>query len=68
MIISEAEFSAIALKVCLTFLIVYMLWIIYNMGKESKAGKYGMMIMFIALGAGFVSFAMKGILQYFFSH
>jgi len=68
MIISEAVFSAIALKVCLTFLIVYMLWIIYNMGKESKAGRYGMMIMFIALGAGFVSFAMKGVLQYFFTH
>jgi hypothetical protein len=64
---SEAEFSAIALKVCLTGLIVYMLWIIYNVGKDSGAGRYGMMILFIALGAGFISFVMKGILQYYFA-
>ena len=65
---SEAEFSAIALKVCLTGLIVYMLWIIYNVGKDSGAGRYGMMILFIALGAGFFSFVMKGALQYYFAN
>ena len=64
---TEAEFSAIALKICLTGLIGYMLWIIYNMGKDSGAGRYGMMILFIALGAGFFSFIMKGVLQYYFS-
>ena len=63
----EAEFSAIALKICLTGLIGYMLWIIYNVGKDSGAGRYGMMILFIALGAGFFSFIMKGILQYYFT-
>ncbi len=61
---TEAEFSSIALKVCLTGLIGYMLWIIYTVGKESNAGRYGMMILFIALGAGFVSFVAKGVLQY----
>ena len=61
---TEAEFSSIALKVCLTGLIGYMLWIIYTMGRDSKAGRYGMMILFIALGAGFVSFVAKGVLQY----
>ena len=63
----EAEFSAIALKICLTGLIGYMLWIIYNVGKDSGAGRYGMMILFSALGAGFFSFIMKGILQYYFT-
>ena len=62
---TEAEFSSIALKICLTGLILYMLWIIYNVGKESGAGRYGMMILFIALGAGFVSFVAKGVLKYF---
>ena len=62
---TEAEFSAIALKICLSGLILYMLWIIYNVGKESGAGRYGMMILFIALGAGFVSFVAKGVLKYF---
>ena len=63
----EVEFSAIALKICLTGLIGYMLWIIYNVGKDSGAGRSGMMILFIALGAGFFSFIMKGILQYYFT-
>lgn len=61
---TEAEFSSIALKICLAGLIAYMLWIIFAMGKESNAGRYGMMILFIALGAGFLSFVAKGILQY----
>jgi hypothetical protein len=65
---TEAQFSEIALKICLTGLIIYMLWIVYNMGKESKAGRFGMIIMFIALGAGFFSFVVKGVLQYIFTH
>jgi hypothetical protein len=64
---TEAQFSAIALKLCLTGLIIYMFWIIYNVGKESNAGRYGMMILFIALGAGFVSFIVKGALQFWFA-
>lgn len=61
---TEAEFSSIALKVCLTGLVGYMVWIIYKIGKESNAGRYGMLILFIALGAGLVSFAAKGLLKY----
>lgn len=43
-------------------LILYMLYIIYRMGEESKAGRYGFMILFIALGLGFVGFIAKTIL------
>jgi len=64
---TEAQFSSIALKVCLSGLIIYMLWIIYQVGKESNAGRYGMMILFIALGAGFFSFVMKGALEWWFT-
>ncbi len=45
-----------------TGLILYMLYIIYRMGRESKAGRYGMMVLFIALGLGFVGFIVKTIL------
>ncbi len=40
-----------------------MLFIIWNLGKESKAGRYGMMWMFLGLGIGFVGFVAKGIIQ-----
>ncbi len=61
---TEAEFSALALKICLPALIGYMLFIIFKMGRDSKAGKYGMMILFVALGTGFVGFVAKGLIQY----
>ncbi len=58
-----AEFEDISLKVCFTGLILYMLFIIGNLAKESKAGKYGTIWMFIALGLGFVGFVAKGFIQ-----
>jgi hypothetical protein len=57
------EFEDISLKVCFTAMIVYMLFIIGNLAKESKAGKYGTMWMFVALGLGFVGFVAKGLIQ-----
>ena len=58
-----AEFEDISVKVCFTALIIYMLFIIGNLAKESKAGKYGTVWMFVALGLGFVGFVAKGLIQ-----
>ncbi|MDI3515034.1 MAG: DUF2788 domain-containing protein [Gammaproteobacteria bacterium] len=57
------EFEEVALQVGLTGLILFMVFIIWNLGKESKAGRYGMMWLFIGLGVGFVGFVAKGIIQ-----
>lgn len=59
---SEAEFASIALKVCLTILIVFLGFIIWNLGKESKAGKLGTAILFLVLGLGIAGFLFKNIL------
>ena len=61
--LTMAEFEDYSLKFGLAALILYMMFIIWNLGKESKAGKYGMMWMFIGLGVGFVGFVAKGIIQ-----
>jgi hypothetical protein len=61
--LTVAEFEDLSLKICFTALILYMLFIIGNLAKESKAGKYGTMWLFIALGVGFVGFVAKGIIQ-----
>ncbi|KAI5916027.1 DUF2788 domain-containing protein [Thauera sp. 2A1] len=58
-----AEFEDISLKVCFTALILYMLFIIGNLAKESKAGKYGAMWMFLGLGLGFVGFVAKAFIM-----
>ena len=65
---TEAQFADISLKVCLTLLIGYMMFIIYKLGKESKAGKFGMFILFIGLGLGFVSFGAKEVIKLVLAH
>ena len=61
--LTVAEFEDLALKLGLTGLILFMVFIIWNLGKESKAGRYGMMWLFLGLGVGFVGFIAKGIIQ-----
>ena len=58
-----AEFEDWMLTIGFTVLILFMLFIIGNLAKESKAGKYGAMWLFIALGLGFVGFVAKGLIQ-----
>lgn len=43
-------------------LILYMLFIIYKLGEESRAGRYGFIILFIGLGLGFVGVVAKSVL------
>ncbi|MDT8282751.1 MAG: DUF2788 domain-containing protein [Gammaproteobacteria bacterium] len=56
---TEKEFAEISLTIGLTFGISYMLFIVYKLAKESRAGKYGMMILFVGLGLGIFGFVAK---------
>ncbi|MBL4711361.1 MAG: DUF2788 domain-containing protein [Gammaproteobacteria bacterium] len=60
---TEKEFTEISLTVCLTFGILYMLFIVYKLAEESKAGRYGMTILFIGLGLGIFGFAAKYVIK-----
>ncbi len=63
---SEAEFSAWSLKIFLTGLIIFLGFIIWDLGKKSQAGKFGTFILFLVLGAGILGFIFKNILVEFF--
>ena len=63
--LTVAEFESISLKVLLTALILYMLFIIGNLAWKSKAGKYGTVWLFVALGIGFLGFVTKPLIQRF---
>ncbi len=43
-------------------LIFYMLYIIYKLGEESRAGRFGFIILFIGLGLGFIGLIVKTVL------
>ncbi len=59
---NEALFSEIALYVCLTGLIVWMGFIVWDLAKKSKAGRFGTIALFTVLGAGVAGFIFKTIL------
>lgn len=60
---TEKEFAEISLTLGLTFGISYMLFIIYKLAEESKAGRYGMMVLFVGLGLGIFGFAAKYVIK-----
>ena len=43
-----------------TVLILFMAFIVWDLAKKSKAGKFGTLILFFALGLGVLGFIIKG--------
>ena len=43
-------------------LIAYMLFIIYRLAKDSQAGRFGLFVLMLALGLGFIGLIAKAIL------
>jgi len=62
---TEKEFVDIAMPIGLTFTIGYMVFIMYKLGKDSKAGRFGMGIIFLALGLGIFGFVLKFVIKLF---
>lgn len=59
---NEAAFSQIAMAVFLTGLIGFMGFIVWDLAKKSKAGRFGTIALFIVLGAGVFGFVIKTVL------
>ncbi len=57
------QFEELALMVGLVAIMGFMMFIIYDLGKRSNAGKFGMAVLFFALGLGMVGFIIKGVLK-----
>ena len=44
---------------------LYMVFIIWQLARESKAGRFGTFVLFLALGVGLIGFVAKGIVKLF---
>ncbi|MCW5658856.1 MAG: DUF2788 domain-containing protein [Burkholderiaceae bacterium] len=44
---------------------LYMVFIIWQLARESKAGRFGTFVLFLALGFGLLGFAIKGVIKLF---
>ena len=61
---TEAQFAEFGLTFGVTGFILYMLFIIYQLARESKAGKFGTFVLFLGLAFGMVGFAAKFVIQW----
>ncbi len=60
--IPEEKFTELSMLVLLTGLIVFMGFIVYDLARESKAGKLGTFVLFGVLGLGVLGFVIKEVL------
>lgn len=44
-------------------LVLWMCYIMYKLAKESNAGKFGTIAIFVVLGLGIFGFIIKGVIQ-----
>ncbi len=59
---SFEQFEEYSLLLGVGGLILFMVFIVWNLAKESKAGRFGTLILFIALGLGLLGFLIKTVL------
>lgn len=64
MMLTDKMLTEYALPVLLTGLIGFMIFIIWNLGEESRAGKYGTAVLFLGLGLGLLGFVTKYIIEF----
>ncbi|EZQ18573.1 MAG TPA: DUF2788 domain-containing protein [Candidatus Pseudomonas excrementavium] len=58
---SYEEFEALALPLSIFALVAFMGFIVWDLAKKSKAGRYGTMVLFFVLGLGVAAFVIKEI-------
>jgi len=64
---TEEQISGFGLTFGVGAFMLYMLFIIGHLAWESKAGKFGTFVLFMALGFGMLGFVVKLIVQWAFS-
>ena len=56
------QFENWSLYICVGGLIGFMIFIVWDLAKKSKAGRFGTFILFFALGLGLLGFIIKTVL------
>jgi len=61
---TEAEIAQFGLTFGVGAFMLYMVFIIAQLARESKAGRFGTFVLFLALGFGLLGFAVKGVIKW----
>ena len=62
---TEAQIAQFGLTFGVGAFMLYMVFIIWQLARESKAGRFGTFVLFLALGFGLLGFAIKGVIKLF---
>ncbi len=62
---TEEQIAWFGMTFGVTAFMLYMAFIIFQLARESKAGKFGTFVLFLALGVGLIGFAAKGLIKFF---
>ena len=62
---SEEQIAQFGLTFGVGAFMLYMVFIIFQLARESKAGKFGTFVLLLGLGVGLVGFAAKGLIKFF---
>lgn len=61
----EEQIARFGLTWGLGLFMAYMLFIIVNLAKESRAGRFGTFVLLLVLGFGLLGFVAKGVIKLF---
>ncbi len=61
---TEGQIAQFGLTFGVGAFILYMLFIVLNLARESKAGKFGTFVLFLVLSFGMLGFLAKNVIQW----
>jgi hypothetical protein len=62
---TEEQIAWFGLTFGVSAFMLYMVFIVLQLARESKAGKFGTFVLLLVLGFGLMGFAAKGLIKYF---
>lgn len=62
---TEEQIAQFGLTFGVSAFMLFMVFIILQLARESKAGKFGTFVLLLGLGVGLVGFVAKGLIQFF---
>ena len=60
----EEQIAWFGMTVGVTAFVGYMFFIIWQLARESKAGRFGTFVLFVVLGFGMIGFIAKGVIKW----
>ncbi|MGQ7248456.1 DUF2788 domain-containing protein [Halomonas sp. V046] len=61
----RAAFDTWITPIMIGGLIIFMCFIIWDLARESKAGRFGTIMLFIVLGAGMLGYVLKVVITWY---